>query len=167
MSLTLKLLVISVLLIVLLPVSLPAVSAANEDTAIQVIDQAEETVVSGYEAVLEAEQAGANVSMLLDQLNIAGEHLAEAHMLFRLGDFDGSINSAGLASEQVGGDFVSEAEKLKTDAQESEKEWWFTSIFISVAGVIAVVLGTSVAWLIFRRRHFSTGVEDERGGKTW
>ena len=38
---------------------------------------------------------------------------------------------------------------------------------ITLKGLIAVVLGTSVAWLIFKRRHFSTGVEDKRGGKTW
>ncbi len=151
-SLDSKMFFVSVLLIVLLTVPLLPVCAANEDDAIQVIDQAEEAVTMAYEAVSEAEEAGANVSLLLDRLNVAGEYLAEANMLFRLGDFDGSVYSAGLASEQVGEDFAGEADGLRVDAEESERERWFTNIIISVVGVIAVVLGTSVTWLIFKRR---------------
>ena len=157
---------VPILFICLISISFSVVSAADEGAAIEVIDQAEVSLALGYGAVLEAEQAGANVSLLLDGLNIAGEHLAEAKMLFRLGDFDGSIYSADLALEQLGGDFVGEAEQLKIDAQESGSQRWVTNIAFSVVGVIAVFLGTYLAWLIFKKYNFSKGIAIERGGKT-
>jgi len=106
---------VSAFLFFLLTVSFPWVSASSEDVATLAITQAEETLASAYEAVLEAEQAGANVSVLLDRLNIAVEHLAEARMFFRLRDFDGAVNSADLS--KIGMDVKTEAEQLKIDAQ--------------------------------------------------
>lgn len=150
MSSGLKLLAISALLLLLLPVSFPWVSASSEDNATLAITQAEESLSSAYEAVLEAEQVGANVSELLDRLNIAAEHLAEAQMLFRLRDFDGAVHSADISKSWV--DMTNEAEQLKIDAQGS----WSASLLIrvtgSIVGVIAVILGTFVAWRVFKRR---------------
>ncbi|MDH5690881.1 MAG: hypothetical protein OEY81_05585, partial [Candidatus Bathyarchaeota archaeon] len=85
MSSYLKLLVISVLLLFLLPVSILGVSASSEDVATLSITQAEETLASAFEAVLDAEMAGANVSGLLGRLNLGGEYLAEAYVWYRLG----------------------------------------------------------------------------------
>jgi len=151
---TSKLMVIlTVLFLFLLPVFILRVSASSEETAALAITQAEETVASAYEAVLEAEQTRANVSELLDQLNVAGGHLAEAHMLFRLGDFDGAVHFAEISSE-IGMDVKNEAEELKIEAYGS----WITSLWIriigSIVGVIAVVFGTLLAWRVFKRRYF-------------
>ena len=61
----------------------PILANSNQDTASVAIADAEETMISTYEAVLEAEQAGGNVSGLLAQLNEAGEFLASARMSYR------------------------------------------------------------------------------------
>ena len=145
--------ILAVLFLFLLPVFISRVGASSEDTAALAVTQAEETVASAYEAVLEAEQARADVSELLDLLNVAGGHLAEAHMLYRLGDFDGAVHFADLSSE-IGVDVKNEAEGLKIDAYES----WIASLLIritgSMVGVIVVILGTFIAWGIFKRRYF-------------
>ena len=146
------LLILALLFLFLLPVFTSRVGASSEDTATLAITQAEETFASAYEAVLEAEQAGANVSELLDRLNIAAEHLAEARMLYRLGDFDGAVNSADLSKPEM--DVKTEAEQLKIDAQ----TFWDTNLLdritVPIAGVTVVILATFIAWQIFKRHYF-------------
>ena len=125
----------------------------GEDVAASAVDRAEVAVVLAYEAVLEAEEAGANVSGLLDRLNVAGGHLAEARMLYGLGDFDGAVDSADDSS-RIGEEVRDEAEELKIEAYGS----WVGSLWIritgSIVGVVVVILGTFMAWGIFRRRYF-------------
>jgi hypothetical protein len=146
------LLILVLLFLVLLPVFTSRVGASSEDTATLAITQAEETFVSAYEAVLDAEQAGANVSELLDQLNIAAEHLAEARMLYRLGDFDGAVSSADLS--KVGADVETEAEQLKIDAQRNWGMNLLNRLAVPIVGVIVVILATFIAWRIFKQRYF-------------
>jgi len=147
------LLILVVLPLFLLPVFISRVGASSEEMATVAITQAEETVASAYEAVLEAEQAKANVSVLLNQLNVAGEYLAEARMLYRLGDFDGAVHFADTArdrAEEVGG----LAEELKIDAYASGITSSLIRITGSVIGVIGVVIGTFTAWGVFKRHYF-------------
>jgi len=73
-------------LFLLLSVSIRWVGAVDEDVVALDIAEAEEILVSAYGAVLEAEEAGANVSGLLGRLNLGGEYLAEAYAYVRLGD---------------------------------------------------------------------------------
>jgi len=151
---TSKLLLISTLLsLFLLQISISKVGASDEDTAALAINRAEETMASAHEAVLEAERVRANVSRLLDQLNAAGEHLAKAHILYRLGDFDGAAHSADLSSE-MGEEVRNEAMQLKIEAYRS----WITDLWIrmivSFVGVAAVIFGSFMAWSVFKRRYF-------------
>ena len=153
MASTSKLLVtLTVLFLFLLPVFISRVAASSEEEATLAITQAEETLASAYEAVLEAEQARANVSRLVDQMNIAGEHLAEAYMLNRTGYFDGAVRFADNSSK-IGEEVRSQAEELRIEAYGS----WITSLSIritsSIAGVFAAVSGTYIAWWIFKRRY--------------
>ncbi len=145
--------ILALLSFFLFPIFPLKVGASSEDTATLAITQAEETMVSAYDAILEAEQVKANVSELLELLDVAGEHLAEAHMLYRLGDFDGAVDSADLSSA-IGADVKNDAEELKIDAHQSWITSLLTRITISIAGVMAVVFGTFIAWRAFRRRYF-------------
>jgi len=156
-----KLLRISVLLsLFLFPVVTLKAGASDKDMAALAISQAEETVVSAYESVLEAEQNRANVSTLLDRLNVAGEHLAEARMLYSLGNFDDAINSADLSSE-IGADVKNDAEELKIETYES----WIRSLWIritgSIVGVIVVIFGAFVTWRVYKRRYVRQALDEE------
>jgi len=154
MSSNLKLLpILVVLLLPSIPVFISRVSASSENAANLAITQAEETMASAYEAVLEARRARANVSDLLDWLNVAGEHLAEAHMLYRLGDFDGAVYFAGLSSE-IGEEVRNSAGELKIKAYESWIADLWSRVIGSFVGVIVVVSGIFVTWQVFKRRYF-------------
>jgi hypothetical protein len=135
-----------------------AFAAYSENTAASAIDRAEAAMVSAYEAVSDAEQAGANVSRLLDRLNVAGEHLDEAHMLYRLGNFDGAIHSADLSSE-IGADVKNEAEELKIEAYGSWIRIVWIRIIGSIVGVIFVVFGAFIVWRVFKRRYVRSNIE--------
>lgn len=146
------LLILTFLFLFLLPLFISRVGASSKNEAASAISQAEETVASAYEAVLEAKQAGANVLELLDQLNNASGYLAEAHMLYRSGDFNSAVHFADNSSK-IGEEVLNEAEEWKIDAYES----WITSLLIritgSIVGVIVVILGTFTAWRVFKRRY--------------
>jgi len=62
-------------------------SARVDDDAASRIEEADELVCPAFEAVLEAERAGANVSVLIVKLNEAGVFLAEAENLYRNRNF--------------------------------------------------------------------------------
>ncbi|MCW3977751.1 MAG: hypothetical protein NWE77_07450 [Candidatus Bathyarchaeota archaeon] len=127
--------------------------AADESSAASAVAMAEADMVSAYAAVLEAEQVGANVSLLLVRLNDAGESLARAEVAYRLGDFNASVDLADVCagiSEEV----KSEAYEVRNSAGNANvQRMWYTMIG-STSGVILVILGSLWFWRIFKRRYF-------------
>ena len=148
-----KLLVLLIVLAFSASIFTPEILASNsEDTAIASIEGAENALVFAYQAVLEVEQVGANVSGLLAQLNEAGELLAKAHMAYRLEDFDNATSSADQ-SKDVGIEVKNEAYELKNSAwHENIQRLWLT-IMGSVLGVIVIVSGSFWAWRFLKRRY--------------
>jgi len=130
----------------------PILAISNQDTAFFAIVDAEETMVSAYEAVLEAEQAGGNVSGLLAQLNEAGEFLASARMSYGNGDFDDAVYFADL-SRNIGEEVENAAYELKDLASDEEMQgMWFT-VLGSVSGIVLVVSGSLWVWWFLKRRY--------------
>ena len=147
-----KLLMVSAFLLFLLPFPTLLVSASSEDVVTLALTEAEEALASVHEAVLEAEQAGANVSGLLDKLNLGAEYLAEAYVWYRLGVSENASRFAGLCYEVVGG-VSSEAVELRDEAKRLGDADFVVNMIGSVVGVIVVLVFCSVAWLVFRRRY--------------
>lgn len=145
--------VLLMLLVFVVPIFVSETLAGNsEDVAVSAIDRAEATMVSAYDAVLQAEQAGADVSDLLVRLNDAGGLLSEAHIAYGLGDFDEAVSLASLCSEM--------GEAIKTDAEELRLEthgpWvmrlWLT-LTSSLVGVAVVVFAGFFGWGYVRKRY--------------
>ena len=107
---------------------------------------------SAYGAVLEAEEAGANVSGLLGRLSVGGEYLAEAYVWYRLGVFENASRFAGLCVEVVG-DVGGEAVGLKSEAHGLWVLDFLVRMIWSVGGVIVVGVVGFVVWRVFRRRY--------------
>lgn len=129
------------------------IASSGEDIAASAISQAEYFLVSAYAAVLDAEQAGADVSSLLSQLNEADERLAKAKVAFGLGDFDEAALSADYCSV-IGESVKNEADELRVDAYGSTvMDSWLTVIG-SLVGVVVVVLGSFWGWRAFKRRYY-------------
>jgi hypothetical protein len=154
MFLRLKFLVGSVFLFSLLSFSVPWVSATNGDVVPLDVVEAEEALGLAYDAVLEAEEAGANVSGLLDRLSVGGEYLAEAYAYVRLEDSESAGRLAGLCVEAVDG-VEGEAVFLR------ERADILTRVFGSVVGVVVVVVCGFVLWWLFKRHYYKKILELE------
>jgi len=132
--------------------------AVDRESATLAVERAETETVSAYRAVLDAEQAGANVSGLLVRLNDAGEHLAEAEIAYGLGDFEAAINFANVCLE------ISRAVKIEADELRLEAsgprymDVWFRMIG-SIFGMTVVGFGSFWAWRIFKKRYYRRVLE--------
>jgi hypothetical protein len=147
-----KFLVVSVFLFSLVSVSVPWVSAVDGDVMSLEVAEAEEALILAYDSVLEAEEAGANVSALLNKLSLGGEYLAEAHVSVLLGNFANASRFAGLCVE-VGTEVEDEAILLRDEAGRLEREDVLVRVFGSAVGVIIVVVSGFALWTIFKRRY--------------
>ena len=145
----LKFLVVFVLVFSLVSVSFPLVCAADGEVYLV---EAEEALGLAYDAVLEAEGAGADVSGLLDRLSVGGGYLAEAYVLVRLGDMEGAERAVGLCVE-VGDGVEGEAALLGEEAARSEMEDVLVRVFGSAVGVVIVVVSAVLLWEVFKRRY--------------
>jgi hypothetical protein len=152
----LKFLIVSVFLFSL--VSVPLISAANGDAAPPEVAEAEAALVSAHGAVLAAEAAGADVSVLLDKLNAGSEYLAEANTYVRLGDSENATHFASLCVEAVG-DVEDEAVKLRNEAVKLRDADSFAVIIESAVGVVCVAVAAFVVWRVFKQ-HYLKGVRD-------
>jgi len=152
MSMPKLLVVLIILSAFVFPIFVCRIDASSGDVAASAIGQAEGVVASAYEAVLEAEQAGANVSGLLVRLNEAGELLARAQVAFRLGDFDEAVVSANLCSE-IGEGVRSEADELRVKAYGGRVTGSWLTMTGSMVSVVAVVFGSFWGWRVFKRRY--------------
>lgn len=127
-------------------------ASSSEDTATTSIERAENALVSAYQAVSEAEQVGADVSVLLAELNLAGEFLAEARMAYRLGDFDNATSYAYLGRYIGEGVEVKAYELKDSEWRENIQRMWWT-IMGSVLGVIVIASGSFWVWRFLKRRY--------------
>ena len=119
------------------------------DLALSVIKRAESTVDVAYQAVLEAEKAGADVSSLLDKLNLGAEALSEAYMSDRVGDFDDAVYYADLCYDLVGG-VETEANILRDAAAAEQTQRTFLASLSSVVAVGCIFFGGLFGWRFFK-----------------
>jgi len=119
-----------------------AVDRAEADKA---LNDAESAVVSAYLAVVEAENAGANVSLVKAKLRIASECLANASNAFRLGNYEAAYDYAVNCAEMVEG-LVYEAETLKEEALKSREERLFVSAACSSVGLSFLFVFSLFGW---------------------
>ena len=134
-----KLLGVSVFLFLLVSVTVPSVSATNDDAVPLEVIEAEEALVSAYEVVSEAEASGVNVSALINELNVGSEYLGEAHVSVHLDDSENISYFAGLCYN-IAKDVQSDAVELRDEAKRSRMNESIVVMFGSVIGVIAVMV---------------------------
>ncbi|MFQ6063888.1 MAG: hypothetical protein ACE5L6_00255 [Candidatus Bathyarchaeia archaeon] len=134
------------------------VGAVDEEGAVSAVEGAEGNVVEAYGVVLEAEKAGANVSSLLDRLDVAAEYLAVAWMCLRLGDSDGAVGNASLCVEALDG-IAGDAAVLREKAIKERGERNWITISGSVVGVVLVLCGSWFGWASFKKRYYRRVLE--------
>ena len=146
-------LVFAFLFVLALSVFLIEGCVAGAEEAALAIERAEGVVASGYQAVLEAEGAGANVSGLLARLNEAGGLLALARVSYRVGDFDGTVRFAELCGE-IGEGVRFDALGVRDFAVEEAGHRFWRAIIGSIVGVAIIVFLSFLGWFIFKGRYY-------------
>jgi 3-phosphoglycerate kinase len=124
----------------------------SENDAKDAITEAEKNIVLCYDAVAEADAAGANVTTLMATLNEAGALLSKAELSYKTGDFDSAINFTSQSQDKLNG-FVMEAETL-TEQAVQEHYWDFLiTVGGSTVGTLAVVIGSFVVWRFLKKKY--------------
>lgn len=114
------------------------------------LNTANEAVEKAFVAVYEAEKAGANVTTLVAQLNLAAELLAQAENLYSVGD----LESAGIQADSVLL-ITKEVSSLSQDAKQlalitSQNNFWLTMVF-TIVGICILSFVLVISWWLFKR----------------
>ena len=132
------------------------VFGASESEAVAAVAAAGEQIVLCYDAVAEADAAGANVTALLARLGEAGELLSNAELSYRIGDFDSAVDLAGQGQSKLDGSVV-EAKALTEKAVYENFFGFLVNVVGSAFGAVGVVCGGFAVWFLSKKR-------EERGG---
>ena len=117
----------------------------------EVIEVAEGEVLSCYNAVFEAEKAGANVSELLVVLNDAGGLLSKAKLAYDYGDFNSAFTYAEECISRLEG-FLGQADSLRLEAEQAAYYDFMVNFVGSGVGGLGVVVGGFVIWKFLKKR---------------
>ena len=148
---------IAVVLVLLLSGAfLVPLAFAEETEAASIISSAEQQIVTCYQAALDAETAGANITSLTSVLNEAGALLSNAKLAFSGGDFD-SAQRLAVESRAALGNFVSDANALRDTAVQAGNFDFYVYFVGSITGALAVI-GVGVAvWFWAKKRNAPHG----------
>jgi hypothetical protein len=121
-----------------------------DDGASSAISEANDALRRAFEAVLEAERVGANVSGLIVKLNEVGGLLAEAEIAYR----NGNVSEAVSKAEECSGlaDIVrDEALTLKGEALAVRQNIFWQNLSITLVGSAVFLIFLFFVWDWFKR----------------
>jgi len=119
------------------------------DGASSSVGEADVAVRRAFNATLDAERAGANVSGLMAKLNEAGELLAEAETAYRVGNFSEAVGKADQCYMLVDG-VIGEASSLKSSALADAQARFSSTLMFSLAGAVVFVTALILIWVLFK-----------------
>jgi hypothetical protein len=129
-------------------------SAADELEAKEAITNTENLLLNCYNASLEAEKAGANITQLLTILNEAGTFLSKAELAYKNGNFTSAVEFTNQTQTRLNGfaDLARSAREMGL-----QQTYWDFMIYIvaSIAGSIAIIFGSLIVWFFLKRRYGS------------
>ncbi|MCW4005732.1 MAG: hypothetical protein NWF04_03940 [Candidatus Bathyarchaeota archaeon] len=138
---------LSVLLVCSISFSGLHVSVAQIDS--DLLD-ANTAVEQAFVAVADAKSAGANITLLMDKLNLAAAFLSQAEMGYRIGDLNLATNMADnamVAAQEV----LIDAQSLKEEAAVSSQNTFWTTIIVAIISCAVFVAGLFLLWREFKQ----------------
>jgi len=132
-----------------LPSRLFFVKGSNEAS---LIEEAESKLHVAFEAVLEAESVGANVSGLIARLNEAGELLAEAEIADKIGSFSEAVSKAEQCSVLADG-VMDEAITLKGEVLAGAQIAFWQDLTVTAMGSAVFLVAMFFVWGWFKRAY--------------
>ncbi len=123
---------------------------AAQDSAQGAIASAKNSLKNCYDAVAQAEAAGANVDSLVATLNQAADSLSKAELAYSSGDYNGASSAASQCQSQLGS-IVSDANSLKESALAASIQSSTFTIFSLVASAALAIAGIG-AWITLNKK---------------
>ena len=130
-------------------VFIPSVFGLTQDEVADDIFEAESVLNSTYEMVLDVENVGANISVLVGKLNLCSDYLSQGIVAYNEGSYDDSSYLVGMCT-RLAEDVQSEAFVLKEDAEDLQFANLLSSSVGSLVGVIVVIIFGFLIWRIFK-----------------
>jgi hypothetical protein len=121
------------------------------------LEAANKAVEQAFKAVLDAEQAGANVTGLLSRLNVAGDLLAQAEIAVRKGDSGAGVKAYSAFS--IAAEVKAAAATARNKALKDGANALWSSIVFPAEGAIVFGLALFLVWSWLRRRHIRDMLE--------
>lgn len=128
------------------------IAQTNQTTSLQVANDA---VEQAFEAILDAETAGANVTILLSDLNDATDLLVRAQNAYQTGDTDTSTIHADAAIS-IAQQIETSALTAKEDALATGQLALLSTVVITIVASIVFVFLLFFFWRLFRRRYINS-----------
>lgn len=132
-------------------VSRGAAAVGDETAAQAALNEADSGLQEAFAAVLAAEDAGANVTVLVGNLTEAGSVLAGAEAAFAAGNFTGAVGLAGVCRDSAQS-VEDDAGVLRNDSLRAAGSWW-VPVGVSVLAGAGFVVVLFVVWRFFRRSY--------------
>ena len=131
-------------------VLVPMCYAINANEAINGVGRAERNLGSVFTAVADAAAFGANVTEMLNKLDIAASFLSEAHAAFKKGDYESALEKAVNCESALSG-LEYQAASLKAEAERKNSDRVFMNVFSSFVGLALVLVLGFLGWRFLKR----------------
>lgn len=136
----------------------PICFAANAVQARSAINEAELNLSFAFATVKEADQAGADIEVLLAQLAVAGDLISEAYLALGDEDYEVVLSLALECNNAVAG-IPNEAELLIVKAKRIETDILIITAFWSSIGLILLLFLSIIGWRILKSRFLERVLE--------
>jgi hypothetical protein len=129
-------------------------AAQTDQTAIE-LQSVNIAVGKAFNAVLDAEKAGANVTSLLNLINDANDQLAQAENAYRTGDITAASNKADEVLS-IALQVTKAAQNTQQSTIDSTQTATISTLAFSVTGAVVSVIVLIVVWLLFKQRYINS-----------
>lgn len=129
------------------------ISAQTDNVSIK-IQEANTALNGAFNAVLDAEQAGANITDLITQLIFAANNLSQVENNYRIGDYTAAVSQAEsvvISAQEV----VEAAQNAKEDAIISVKNAFWSKIVFTVIGSVVFILLLFLVWRQLKKHYIN------------
>jgi len=143
--------------------SAPVISnAADLGEAETSVADARDEVGVAYQSVIDAEDAGADVSELVSRLNTAVDTLQQAERSLERGNYDDAVFYAGN-TVQESRDTLEDAQSLTSRAAMSAEMAFRTQLVLSITATIYIIEFGYLTWFYFKRYYLRKMAEAKPG----
>lgn len=126
--------------------------AVDEEEAENAINQTERALGAAYTAVVEASNAGADISLLLTRLTEGGNYLSEAQTAFRQEDYEKAVSDS-LECINAVSNVVEEATRLREEAKTAYNNRLLLTSAGSGVGLAIFIIAALLGWRYLKRKH--------------